>query len=245
MKHLRLTPLAILIASLACAAVPELTGVAGNVAYAEESLRPEVGKLVQQAGEMFRAKKYREALSKLQETDRIPNKTVHESFTVERMRLAVASAANDTDLVIRSGEVILSANKLPSKDQLQLIQVLANSYFRAGNYAKAAKAYERYFSEGGSDSSSRQYMIQAMAQSGDGGRVLKETKADIAAAEKAGRTPSQLSLETYANAAQKSDKAGSIAALEKLISYYGKKEYWVNLFNYMDSNKAFSPRLSM
>ena len=70
MKHLRLSQLAILIAAIGCATVPELTGVAGNTAYAQEAMRAEVGKIVQQAGDLYRAKKYRDALAKLQNRSR-------------------------------------------------------------------------------------------------------------------------------------------------------------------------------
>jgi len=246
MKHLRLSQLAILIAAIGCATVPELTGIAGNTAYAQEAMRAEVGKIVQQAGDLYRARKYREALSKLQEADRVSNKSVNESFTIERMRLSVASAAGDNDAVIRSGEIIVAANKLPSKDQLQLILVLANSYSKANNYAKAAKMYERYFSEGGTDTSARQYMIQAKTMSGDSSGAMKEAKAEIQAAEKAGRVPSQSSLETYAYAVQKSgDKAAYLSTLEKLVMYYGKKEYWVNLLNSAERKPEFSSRLTM
>jgi hypothetical protein len=246
MKQLRLSQLAILIAAIGCATVPELTGVAGNTAYAQEAMRAEVGKIVQQAGDLYRAKKYRDALAKLQETDRVGNKTGNETFTIERMRLSVASAAGDNDAVIRSGEIIVVANKLPSKDQLQLILVLANSYFKANNYAKAAKMYERYFSEGGTDGSARQYMIQAKSLGGDSAGALKETKAEIQAAEKAGRVPSQSTLDTYAYAVQKSgDKAAYLATLEKLVMYYGKKEYWVNLLNSVERKPDFSSRLTM
>nr|WP_314858769.1 tetratricopeptide repeat protein [uncultured Undibacterium sp.] len=246
MKHLRLSQLAILIAAIGCATVPELTGVAGNTAYAQEAMRAEVGKIVQQASDLYRAKKYRDALAKLQETDRVGNKTVNETFTIERMRLSVASAAGDNDAVIRSGEIIVAANKLPNKDQLQLILVLANSYFKANNYAKAAKMYERYFSEGGTDGSARQYMIQAKSLGGDSAGALKETKAEIQAAEKAGRVPSQSTLETYAYSVQKSgDKAAYLATLEKLVMHYGKKEYWVNLLNSVERKSEFSSRLTM
>lgn len=246
MKHIRLSQLAILIAAIGCATVPELTGVAGNTAYAQEAMRAEVGKILQQAGDLYKAKKFRDALAKLQETDRVGSKTVNETFTIERMRLSVASAAGDNDAVIRSGEIIVAANKLPSKDQLQLILVLANSYFKANNYAKAAKMYERYFSEGGTDSSARQYMIQAKSLGGDSAGALKETKAEIQAAEKAGRIPSQSTLETYAYAVQKSgDKAAYLATLEKLVMYYGKKEYWVNLLNSVERKPDFSSRLTM
>lgn len=246
MKHLRLSQLAIVIAAIGCAALPEMTGVVGNTAYAQEAMRPEVGKLVQQAGDMFKAKKYRDALGKLQETDRISNKTVNESFTIERMRLAVASASGDNDLIIRSGEVIVAANKLGSKEQLQLIQVLANAYYKAGNYAKAAKAYERYFAEGGTDTSLRQYLTQAKSLSGDNAGAMKDVKAEILAAEKAGRVPAQATLEFYASGAQRAgDKAGYQNALEKLVAFYGKKEYWVNLINALQRNKEFNSRLSM
>ncbi len=245
MKHLRLSQLAILIAAMGCATIPELTGVAGNTAYAQEAMRAEVGKIVQQANELFRAKKYRDALGKLQEADRVGNKTVNETFTIERMRLSVASAAGDNDAVIRSAEVIVAANKLPAKEQLQLIQVLANSYFKANSFAKAAKMYERYFSEGGTDGSARQYMIQAKSMSGDNAGALKETRAEIQAAEKAGRVPSQTTLEAYAFAVQKSDKVAYLATLEKLVMHYGKKEYWINLLNSVERKPEFSSRLSM
>ncbi|MBI3712226.1 MAG: hypothetical protein HY253_04575 [Burkholderiales bacterium] len=245
MKHLRLSQLALLVAAIGVAAVPELTGVAANTAYAQEAMRAEVGKPVQQAAELFKAKKYREALSKLQETDRIGNKTMNETFTIERMRLSVASAAGDNDAVIRSAEIIVAANKLPGKDQLQLIQVLGNSYFKANNYAKAVKMYERYFSEGGTDSASRQYMIQAKSLSGDSAGAMKATRAEIMDAEKAGRAPSQAALETYAFGIQKTDKAAYMSTLEKLVMYYGKKEYWVNLLNSVEHKPEFSSRLTM
>jgi tetratricopeptide (TPR) repeat protein len=246
MKHLRLSQLALIIAALGCASLPELTGIAGNVAFAQEAMRPEVGKLVQQAGELFKAHKNRDALSKLAETDRVSNKTVNENFTIERMRLAVASASGDNELIIRSGEIIVAANKLAGKDQLTLVQVLANAYFKAGNYAKASKMYERYFNEGGTDSSLRQYMIQSMSLGGDSARAMKEVKADIAAAEKSGRVPSQATLEFYANGALKAnDKAGYASALEKLVTFYGEKKYWVNLLNNVERNKEFSSRLKM
>jgi tetratricopeptide (TPR) repeat protein len=246
MKHLRLSHLAIVIAAMACASVPELTNIGGNVAYAQEAMRPEVGKIVQSAGELYKARKYRDALTKLQEADRVSNKTVNENFTIERMRLSVASAAGDNDMVIRSSEVIIAANKLGGKEQLQIIQVLANAYFKSGSYAKAAKAYERYFNEGGTDSSLRQYMIQAMSMGGDSSKAMKEVKAEIAAAERSGRVPSQSSLEFYANGALKQgDKVGYVSALEKLITAYGKKEYWVNLLNSVERKSEFSPRLNL
>ncbi|MDO8653275.1 MAG: tetratricopeptide repeat protein [Undibacterium sp.] len=246
MKQLRLSRLAVLIAAIGFAAAPELSNIAANTAYAQEAMRPEIGRTIQAAGELLKAKKYKDAMSKLHEADGVGGKTANESFTIERMRLSIASQSGDNDAVIRSAEAIIAANKLSGKDQLQHIQVLANAYYKAGNYSKAAQAYGRYFSEGGTDSTLRPYMIHAMSQGGDSGRAMKEVQADLAADEKAGRTPSLSNLEFYANAALKQkDTAGYANALEKLIAYHGKKEYWVNLLNNVERKPGYSERLSL
>lgn len=246
MKPFRLSPIAVLIATIGFSAAPELVNIAANTAYAQESMRPEIGKIYQAANELYKAKKYKDALAKLHDTDNVSGKTVSESFTIERMRLSLAIAAGDHGTVIRSAESIIAANRLAGKEQLQLIQTLANAYFTTGNYAKAAQTYGRYFSEGGTDSSLRPFMVQAISLSGDNARAMKEIKADLAADEKAGRTPSQSNLELFANASLKqNDKVGYASALEKLVSFYGKKEYWVNLLSSVERKPGFSQRLSL
>ena len=245
MKQLRLSRIAVLIAAIGFAAAPELTNIAANQAYAQESMRPEIGRIVQAAGEMYKAKKYREALSKIHEADSVGGKTVNENFTIERMRLSIASAAGDNDTVIRSAETIISANKLGGKEQLQMIQVLGNAYFKAGNYGKAAQWYNRYYADGGTDQSLRPYLIQAMAQSGDS-RAMKEVMAELAADEKAGRTPSLTNLEYYAqDASRRKDMDAYSNALEKMVAFHGKKEYWVNLLNNVERKKGYSDRLKL
>lgn len=246
MKQLRLSRLAVLVAAIGFAAAPELSNIAGNTAYAEEAMRPEIGKLVQAAGELLKSKKYKDAMSKLRDADGISGKTANESFTIERMRLSIASQSGENDAVIRSAEAIIATNKLSGKEQLLMIQTLANAYYKAGNYPKASAAYGRYFSEGGTDSSLRQYMIYAMSQGGDSSRAMKEVQADLAADEKAGRTPSLANLEFYSNAALKQkDMAGYSSALEKMIAYHGKKEYWVNLLNNLERKPGYAERLNL
>ncbi|PXX35223.1 tetratricopeptide repeat protein [Undibacterium pigrum] len=246
MKQLRLSRIAVLFAAIGFAAAPELTNIAANQAYAQESMRPEIGRIVQAAGELYRAKKFREALSKIHEADSVGGKTVNENFTIERMRLSIASAAGDNDTVIRSAETIVSANKLGGKEQLQMIQVLANAYFKAGNFGKAAQWYNRYYADGGTDQSLRPYLIQAMSQSGDSAKAMKEINAELAADEKSGRTPSLTNLEYLANdALKRKDMATYSSALEKMVSFHGKKEFWVNLLNNIERKPGYSERLKL
>jgi hypothetical protein len=246
MKQFRLSRLAVLVAAIGFAAAPELSNIAANTAYAEEAMRPEIGKLVQSAGELLKSKKYKDAMAKLRDADGISGKTANESFTIERMRLSIASQSGENDAVIRSAEAIVASNKLSGKEQLLMIQTLANAYYKAGNYPKASAAYGRYFSEGGTDGSLRQYMIYAMSQGGDSARAMKEVQADLAADEKAGRAPSLANLEFYSNAALKQkDMVGYSSALEKMIAYHGKKEYWVNLLNNLERKPGYSERLTL
>jgi len=246
MKQLRLSRIAVLCAAIGFAAAPELTNIAANTAHAEEAMRPEVARIVHAAGELYKSKKFKDALAKIREADSIGGKSANESLTVERMRLSIASAAGDNDAVTRSAEAIVATGKLPAKEQSQMIQVLANAYFKAGNYAKAAQTYNRYFADGGTDMSLRLYMIQAMMQSGDTAKAMKEVSADLAADEKAGRTPSLASLEMYSSLALKQkDTAGYSSALEKMVAYHGKKEYWVNLLNNVERKPGYSERLKL
>jgi len=246
MMQFRFSRIAVLVAAIGFSAAPELTNIAANTAFAQEAMRPEVGRIVQAAGDLYKAKKYKEALAKIHEADGISGKSVNESFTIERMRLSIASAAGDNDATIRAAEAIIAANKLPSKDQLQMIQVLANAYYKAGNYSKAVTWYNRYYSDGGTDQSMRPYLIQAMNQSGDSSKAAKAVEAEIAADEKAGRTPSLSNLEFYANALSKQkDTTAYAGALEKLVMYHGKKEYWVNLLNILERKPGYSERLKL
>jgi len=137
--------------------LPEITNTAGNIAFAQETARPEIGKILQSAGELFKSKKYKEALAKIHEADNVSGKTVYESFTIERMRASVANAAGDNETIIRSHEAIISAGKLPAAEQLKYIQGLASAYYKAANYPKTVQWINRYYSDGGNDPAMRPF----------------------------------------------------------------------------------------
>jgi hypothetical protein len=245
MKQFRLSYIAVLCAAIGLSAAPELASV-GKTAYAEESMRPEIGRLVQAAGELAKQKKYKDALAKLHDADNVSGKTASESFTIERMRLSVASAASDNDAMLHSLEVIIAANKLPAGEQQKYLLSLGGAYYKANNYSKAVQAYTRYISEGGTDPSAHAYLVQSEYMSGDYARAMKDVQADILAAEKAGHAPSENQLGMYSNCALKlNDKNAYTASLEKLVTYYPKKEYWVDLLNRVQNKPGYSDRLTL
>ena len=99
MKTLRAWTLALLAAGLCTLA-------------AAQALRPEVAKPLQQAGELLKAGKSKEALAKVREADAVPNKTAQEQLTIERMRGAAAQRAGDNATVVQAFEAVYASGKL-------------------------------------------------------------------------------------------------------------------------------------
>ena len=221
-----------------------VAALALNVAHAQSALRQEVGKPLQAAQEMIKAGKYREALAKVREAEAVGGKTANETSMIERMRLAAASGAGDADTAARSFEAI--SGSVGGADKLRMIESIAGSFYRAREYSKAMQWYQRYFREGGTSSANRTLMIQTQYLSGDFAGASKELIAEIQSAEKNGSVPAEDRINLLMNAAVKQkDIANETFALERLVSYYPKKEYWVTLLSRLQRKPNFSDRLAL
>ena len=219
-----------------------VVGLAIGSAQAQGGLRPEVGKPLQAAQDLVKAGKYREALAKVRELDAVGGKSAAETNTIERMRLAAASGAGDADTAARAFDAISASVAGP--DKLRMIESIAGTYYRAKEYAKAMQWYQRYFREGGTSGANRTLLIQTQYLSGDFAGAAKELMAEIQAAEKNGTAPAEERINLLMNAAvRQKDIAGETFALERLVSYYPKKEYWVTLLNRLQRKPNFSDRL--
>ena len=221
-------------------------GATLGFAHAQEAVRPEVGKPLQAAQDLIKAGKYKEALAKVRDADAVGGKNASESLLVERMRIAAASGAGDVDTAAKALEVINGSAKVSAADKSRMIESIAGSYYRARDYPKAMQWYQRYFKEGGTSAANRTLMIQTQYLSGDFAGAEKELMAEIQATEKSGATPPEDRINLLMNAAVKQkDVAGETFALERLVSYYPKKEYWVALLNGMQRKPNFSDRLTL
>ena len=220
--------------------------VLGSPVHAQGGMRPELGKPLQQAQELIRGGKYKEALGKVREADAVGGKSGSETLLIERMRIAAASGAGDVDTAARSYEAISASGGVPAADKIRMVESIAGGFYRAKEYAKAMQWYQRYFREGGTSAANRTLMIQTQYLSGDFAGAAKELTAEIQAAERNGATPAEDRINLLMNAAvRQKDIAGETFALERLVSYYPKKEYWVALLNRMQRKPNFSDRLTL
>lgn len=216
---------------------------AGATAHAQ-ALRPDVGRPLQAAQELIKSGKYREALAKVREADAVGSKTADESFMIERMRIAAASGAGDVETAAKSFETLAASGKLGGAEKARMAESIAGGYYRAKDYAKAMQWSQRYFREGGTSPAIRTLLIQSQYLSGDYAGAARELTAEVQAAEKAGAVPAQDRLNLLLNAAaQMKDANATVFALERLVTHYPKKEYWVDLLSRMQRKPNFSDRL--
>ena len=218
----------------------------GVPATAQEALRPEVGRPLQAAQDLIKGGRFKEALAKVREAEAAGARNANETFLIERMRMAAASGAGDADTAARSFEAISGSSRIAGADKLRMIESIAGSYYRQQQYAKAMQWGQRYFKEGGTSGAIRTMLIQSQYLSGDFAGAAKELIAEVQGAERAGNAPAEDRLKLLLNAAMKQkDNNAYVFAMEKLVTYYPKKEYWVDLLSRMQRKPGFSDRLSL
>jgi len=215
-------------------------------AGAQEGLRPDVGKPLQAAQDLIKAQKYKEALAKVRDAEAVPNRTANETFLIERMRIAAASGAGDAETAAKSFEVLKATGKLPAADQVRMLESLAGAFYRAKDYAKTVVWGKRYLAEGGTNGQIRTLVIQSQYLSGDYAGATKELVVEVQGDEKAGRAPAEDRLKLLLNAAQRVNDNGSyVMAMERLVTYYPKKEYWADMLGRVQRKPNFSDRLAL
>lgn len=205
-----------------------------------DAVRPEVGNPLKAADSLFKAKKYREALAKVAEADAAANKTPYETYVIQRTKGSIAAAAGENDTAAKAFEAVIASGQAKGADQLKLVQAVAGLYYNAKDYAKAAQWSARYQKEGGTDPAMQTLLVQSYFLMNDCAAVSK------AVGEGNGRKPAEQELQMLANCYNKQkDSTGYVAAIERLVTYYPKKEYWTDLLNRVQKKSGFSDRLSL
>jgi hypothetical protein len=234
----RLAHLGLALAAIGFTAAAPVVGLAP--AYAAETLRPEVGKPLQEAQQLMKSGKNKEALAKLRQLDSVSGKSANESYLIERTRLGAAVAAGDYDTAAKSSETLIASGKLSGTEKAQISEGLIGIYMRAGDLGKANAAIEKQLKEH-DDPKLRAYLMQNYYKQGNVAALENELRA----ADKRGQlTEDQLGM--LANVQlKKNDKAGYVNTIEKLAASYPKAQYWTDLLNRVQGKPGFSSRLSV
>ena len=222
-----------------------LAGAASLLSTAQaQALRPEVGKPLQQASELLKAGKGKEALAKVREADGVAGKTAAEQLMIDRMKGSAAQRAGDNPAAIAAFEAVFP--KVTGTDAAQVAESLAFAYSAAKDWAKTGQWIQKAQSLGGNSAQLKQLQAYVQSQSGDFAAVAKDAGAAVAASEQAGKRPEEGDLLRLADAqARTGNPAGQGATLEKLLFSYPKKEYWAIYLGRLQRKSGFSDRFSL
>jgi hypothetical protein len=235
MKTLRALTLAAAAALLTAGSLP---------AALAQGVRAEVGKPLQQASELLRAGKAREALAKAREADAVAGKTAAEQLIIDRMKAAAAQRAGDFPTAIAALEAIHP--KVSGAESGQIAEQLAAAYAQTRNNAKASEWTAKAVAAGNTSPTVRQLQQFLQGASGDYAAIARESAAAVTAAEQAGRRPGEDDLLRLADAQQRLGQTNAyVATLEKLLLNYPKRDYWSAYLARLPRKSGFSPRYEL
>jgi len=220
-----------------------LAAASFGVAHAQ-GIRAEVGKPLQQASELLRAGKAREALAKAREADAVGGKTAAEQLMIDRMKAAAAQRAGDGGAAIQALESIYG--RVGGAEQGQVAEQLASAHAQARNNGKASEWLNKAIQGGNNSAGVRQLQSYLQSASGDYGAIAREAAAAVSGAEQAGRRPEEGDLLRLADAQQRTNNLnGYSSTLEKLLAYYPKKDYWNAYLGRLPRKPGFADRFAL
>jgi hypothetical protein len=207
-------------------------------------VRPEVGRPLQQASDLLKSGKGREALAKVREAEAVGGLSAPEQLTINRMKAAAAQRAGDQPTAIAALEAVYA--KVSGTEQNQIAEQLASAHAQNKNNAAAAEWLKKATSGGYSSATTKQLQAYLQGASGDYNAIAKDTAAAVAAAEEAGRKPAEDDLLRLADAYLRTgNAAGNITTLEKLVTYYPKKDYVNAYLGRLQRKPGFSERFTL
>jgi hypothetical protein len=209
-----------------------------------QALRPEIGKPLQQANELIKAGKGKEALAKVRDADAVANKTPAEQTTIDRMKGAAAQRAGDNATAIQAFEAVFP--KVSGAEAAQVAESLAFAYSANKDWARSGQWVQKAQAAGSNSAQLKQLQAYLQSQSGDYAAIARDAGAAVAAAEAAGKRPEEADLLRYADASQRTgNHAAQAVALEKLLVNYPKKDYWNIYLGRLPRKSGFSDRFAI
>ena len=211
-----------------------------------QTVRPEIGKPIQAAIELIKSKKGKEALVKVREAQAVGDRTPYENYLVDRVLGQAAASAGEPAIAAGAFENVAASPGTPEGERRQFLAAAASQYYLVKNYAKTAELAARYFKDGGTEKSVRTIYVQALYLGRDFAGAAKELMKDLEAEEQSGRAPTEEQLQLLANSCtQIKDAACYGKAMEMLVAYYPKRDYWLSVIYSVATRPGFSERLAL
>src|ERR1700722_195236 len=232
-----------LVATLALsAAVVGATGFATAVAADkkdENKVSKDLAKPLKAAQDALQAKKYPDALAKLKEAEGNPKKTPYDEHVINVLAGSAYARTNDYQSAEKAFEAQANDGFTEQAELPRIIKATAQINYQLKNYDKAIEFGNRAIKGGYGDEEVNVIVGQSYYLKGDYKGTLKFFEPIVETDIKAGRTPKDQSLQLIMSSCVKTDdSACTTKALEKLVTYYPKPDYWKDLLYTLQQDRT-------
>jgi tetratricopeptide (TPR) repeat protein len=215
----------------------------GSVFAADEkkekpTVSKEAAKPLKAAQEDITAKKYQDALTELHKVEALPKKSPYDEYALYKLMGFCQLKTGDQAGAIKSFEAIIGSQYLEQSEIPQFTKTLAQLNYQLKNYDKAIEYGQKAIKGGFADEDIQTIISQAYYIKGDYKGALKFTEGLVDMEVKEGKMPKEPQISLVLSSCIKlNDNDCEQRAMERMVTYYPKPEYWKNLVYTMFQNK--------
>jgi tetratricopeptide (TPR) repeat protein len=230
---MKVTALSIRVLVAGAAVIAAAALVSATPAFAAEGKQTNSAKLakpLKEAHDDLNAKKYADAIAKLREAEGTAGKTPYDQHLINDMLgFAYARTQNYAEAA-KAWEAELDDGFTPQSEIPTRVRQLAEANYQIKNYDKGIEFGNRAIKGGFADEELKTLVGQAYYLKGDWKNTLHFEEGIVDDKIKNGQTPKNEALQLVLSACVKlNDSACETRALEKIITYYPKPDYWAQL----------------
>lgn len=212
----------------------------------QNTVRKEMGKPFSELEKLITAKQFPQALEKMKDFDAFEKKTPYEEFSIQRMFAVIASNTSNTELLASSFEAMINSSFLSMAEKLKFSEGMAGTYYNEKKYALSKKWALRTLELEPNNKTIRDLLPRIMYLQEDFAGAVKELTLQLEAEEKANRVPSFDLLHLIISCHLKTKNMDAYTStLERMVTYYPKKEYWGDLLYRVVGKPTFAERLRL
>jgi Tetratricopeptide repeat len=205
----------------------------------KNTVSSELQKPLKAAQDALQAQKYDEAVAKLKEAEANPKKKPYDEHVINQLAGVTYARMNNFAEAEKAFEAQATDGFTDPADMPHVVKALMQINYQLKNYDKAIEYGEKARKEGYADDDMNVITGQAYYLKEDWKGTLSFEQNLVDADIKAGKTPKEQSLELVLSACVKlNDASCESQALEKLVAYYPKPEYWKQLLYTMAQDKS-------
>jgi outer membrane protein assembly factor BamD (BamD/ComL family) len=218
-----------------------LPGTLAAAADKENKVSRDLAKPLKAAQDALNAKRFQEAISNLKDAQNNPKKTPFDEHVMNELAAVAYARTGDYANAEKAFEAQVDDGFLEPSEIPQRVKAVAQLNYQLKSYDKAIEYGNRAVKGGYADEDINVIIGQSYYLKGDWKGTLHFEQSLVDSEIKAGRTPRDQPLQLILSSCVNLDDADCTSrALERLVAYYPKPEYWKQLLYTLAQSKGAS-----